>query len=175
MFEKSPDLNRHDSAGSVVHAFSKTATNLPPTNSTCPRADRDERIPGPLRRRGRLQSPKPWVEGPESDELPVLNEPFIADTLGLEGVGDVLAQMSVSRVPQDQRTLKGAQHVALLGAAVGGESGASGKRDDGVGLLLRHHPILSHPILSYPTLPFQLAVKNLFVAPLATHQAKFRQ
>ena len=35
--------------------------------------------------------------------------------------------MSVSRVTQDQRALDGAQHVALLSAAVGGERGPRGE------------------------------------------------
>ena len=81
---------------------------------------------------GDVQGPMPWVKGPGSDEdLPVVNEPFIADALGLEGRGKEFAQMGVSRMTQ---------HVTLLSTAVGGERGPSQKRGDRVRLVLQFVP-----------------------------------
>ena len=81
------------------------------------------------------------VERPGSDKhLPVINKPFITDALGLERVGDELAQVRVACLPQDQRTLDGAKHVTLLSSPVGGEGGASRDRGDGFRLMLPLSP-----------------------------------
>ena len=67
-------------------------------------------------------------EARRSDEnLSIINKPFVLKALGLERVGDVLAHLRVTRVPQNQRTLDCAKHVALFGGSVGG------KRGDGEG------------------------------------------
>ena len=68
--------------------------------------------------------------------LPVVNEPFNTDALGLEGVGDELTEVIVARLPQDHRALDGAKHVTLLGSPVGGEGSTGGERGDGSSLVL---------------------------------------
>ena len=84
----------------------------------------------PQKRRGRRPGTKQWVELEGSNEhLPVVNEPVVADALGLEGVGDELPEMRVARLPQNQRALDGAKHVTLLGPPVGGEGCTSGERE----------------------------------------------
>ena len=66
---------------------------------------------GPKRRKCVVPSAKPWIKGPGSDEeLPVVDEPFIADALGLWGVRDPSTSTSQEeslsgRPPATQDTL----------------------------------------------------------------------
>ena len=81
---------------------------------------------------------EPWVKEPRSDEeLPVFNEPFVTNALGLESVGHGFARVGVSRTTQDQRALDSAQDITLLRATVGGERV---ERGDRVGLVLSLSP-----------------------------------
>ena len=75
-----------------------------------------------------VQSTEEGIKLKRSNEhLPVIDEPFVADALGLEGVGEELAKARVARLPQRQRALDGATHVALLGPLAGGEGGTCGE------------------------------------------------
>ena len=74
------------------------------------------------------------------ENLPVVNEPLIAEALGLEEGEEEFAQVGASRVAQDQRALDGAQDIALLSTAIGGERGPRAEGSDGVGLILPFSP-----------------------------------
>ena len=90
---------------------------------------------------GGFQGPKPLVKRPRPDEdLPIVDKPLIADALGLEGRGEEIAHVGVSRLAQHQRAVNGAQHVPLLSAAIGGERDPRGWGGDRVGLVLRLGP-----------------------------------
>ena len=75
---------------------------------------------------GGVQSTEERIKLKRTDKhLPVIDEPFVTDALGLEGVGEELPKLRVARLPQHRRTLDGTKHVALLGTPVDGEGGST--------------------------------------------------
>ena len=82
---------------------------------------------GPKGGKGSVQSMEEGIKLKRTDEhLPIIDKPFVADAVVLDGVGEELSNMRIARLPQHQRALDGTKHVALLGPPVGGEGGSSG-------------------------------------------------